>query len=193
LRPQIREELETLLSLDSDDELFHYQCKNEKKIGKFLGGKYSIGCSSGTTSLQFSLTALGIGPGDEVIVPANSYIASALAVTGTGATPRFADVSPDTMLLTSEEIKKQITKNTKAVLPVHLYGQMCNMKKISKLAKNHGLKVVEDAAHAHLAQFDNEYPGRFSDAACYSFFPSKTLGGMFCTCLEETSKLSYLS
>lgn len=177
LRPAIRSELEQVLSLDNDSALFEYQYLGEKEIGRFLGGRHAIGVSSGTAALQFALKALGIGAGDEVITSAHTYIATLLAISATGATAVLIDVKEDTMLMDPDKIAARITPRTKALLPVHLYGQMADMKHIKSIARTHKLIVVEDACQAHLARFDGMLPGILSDAACYSFFPSKNLGG----------------
>lgn len=177
LRSDIRTELEILLSLDTDSDLFKYQYKNEKKIGKILGRGYSIGTSCGTAALQFSLASLGIGEKDEVItVP--SYIATMLSISDTGAKPVLVDIKQDTMLIDTDQICNAITKNTKAIIPVHLYGQMADMEEIKKIAKEYGLYVVEDACQAHLARFKGKLPGSMSDSACYSLFLNKNLGGI---------------
>jgi len=178
MRPEIRKELEVLLSTDSDKELFEYQIKNEKAIGKTLGKGYPVGVSSGTAALQFSLTSLGIGNGDEVLTVPNTFVATALAISNTGAQPRFVDIDNDTMLMDHRLIEDQINGRTKAIIPVHLYGQMTNMHAIKRIAKKKGLSIIEDACHAHRAKFDEKSPGHLSDAACYSFFPSKGLGGI---------------
>jgi dTDP-4-amino-4,6-dideoxygalactose transaminase len=177
LRPAIRRELETVLSLDNDAALFEYQYKGEKEIGRFLGGRHAIGVSSGTAALQFALTGIGIGTGDEVITSAHTYVATLLAISATGATPVLVDVQEDTMLMDADRITERITPRTKAIVPVHLYGQMADLKKISAVARKHELHIIEDACQAHLARFDGRVPGSESDAACYSFFPSKNLGG----------------
>ncbi len=178
LRLDIRKELEVLLSLDTDSELFKYQYKNENQIGKLLGKHYAMGFSSGTAALQFSLIALDIGKGDEVITVPNTYIATLLSISNTGATPVLADVSQDTMLIDADKIEDSITARTRVIMPVHLYGQMANMGEIRKIAKRHGLFVVEDACQAHLARRNGKFPGCMSDAACYSFSLNKSLGGI---------------
>ena len=177
LRGDIRKELEMLLSLDTDSELFKYQYKNEKKIGKFLGKGYSRGTSCGTAALQFSLNGLGIGKGDEVIT-SSSYISTLLSISDTGAKPVLVDILPDTMLMDTDKIYGAITEKTKAILPIHLYGQMCNMDKIMKIAKKNKIAVVEDACQAHLARFNGKLPGSISDSACYSLFLNKNFGGI---------------
>lgn len=178
LKDDLMNELSHLLSIDSDKGLYAYAAKNEKAIGKKLGGGFCIGTNSGTTALQLSLAALGIGKGDEVITMPNTYIATLLAISNTGAKPILVDIAEETMLMDINDIEDKISEKTKAILPVHLYGQMCNMEKIGKISKKHGLKVVEDACHAHLARYSGNPPGAFSDAACYSFFPNKNLGGL---------------
>lgn len=178
LKEDIRKELQELLALDSDKELFGYQYRNERAIGRYLGKGYARGLSSGTTALQFALTGLGVGPGDEVITVPNTYIATALAISNVGATPVFVDVRGDTLLMDLGKLEDRITDKTKAVLPVHLHGQMVDMPRLSKIARKHGLKIIEDAAHAHLARYRKRLPGSQSDAACYSFYLNKALGGI---------------
>jgi dTDP-4-amino-4,6-dideoxygalactose transaminase len=178
LKDEIQKEIDVLLSMDNDSELFHYQHKEEIKIGKWLGGGYATGTDSGTSALHFSLISLGIGPGDEVLTVPNTYIATLLAISSTGARPIFVDVNKDTLLMDSNLIERAISENTKAILPVHLYGQMCDMDAISRIAKKYRIKVVEDACQAHLARNKGKLPGEKSDAACYSFFANKNLGGI---------------
>jgi len=177
LRGDIRKELEILLSLDTDSELFEYQYKNEGKIGKFLGKGHSIGTSCGTAALQFSLKGLGIGKGDEVIT-SSSYISTMLSISDTGAKPVLVDILPDTMLIDTDQIYDAITEKTKAILPVHLYGQMANMDEIMKIVKKNKIRVIEDACQSHLARYNGKLPGSKSDSACYSFFLNKNLGGI---------------
>lgn len=178
IRPRIREELEILLSLDNDYELFRYQYKNERKIGKILGKGHSIGTSSGTAALQFCLTALGVNRNDEVITVPNTHIATLLVISNTGAVPVLVDALQETMLIDAGKIEEKINDKTKAIMPVHLHGHMCDMDGIRKIAKKHSLAIVEDAAQAHLARYDGKLPGSESDAACYSFYTSKNLGGI---------------
>ncbi len=178
LETDIRNELGKVLSLDSDPDLFSYQYKNEKKIGRILGRGHAIGLSSGTAALQFSLACLGIGKGDEVITVPNTYIATLLSISNTGAKPVLVDVNDNTMLIDNEKIEDSITDKTRAIMPVHLYGQMADMKKINKIAEKHNLFTVEDACQAHIARYNGKLPGTYSDSACYSFFPNKGLGGI---------------
>jgi len=178
LREDIRKELELLLSLDIDSELFMYHYKNEKIIGRKLGKGHARGLSCGTAALQLALTGLGIGNNDEVITVPNTYIATLLAISNTGARPVLVDITPNTMLIDVNKIEDAITKHTKAIMPVHLYGQMADMDRIKKIANKHGLYVIEDACQAHMARYNGKLPGSVSDAACYSFFPNKCLGGI---------------
>jgi dTDP-4-amino-4,6-dideoxygalactose transaminase len=137
---------------------------------------YCVGLSSGTAALQLVLTALGIGPGDEVIVPANTFIASAAAVVASGAQPVFVDVDPATLLLGADTVRAAITPRTAAVMPVHLYGQPTNMDAIGAVAEAAGLAVIEDAAQAHGATWNGKVAGSMGIAGCFSFYPGKNLG-----------------
>jgi len=177
LRPAIRAGLQDLLGRDNDEALHDYQFKAEAEIGKRLGKGYAVGTTSGTAALQFSLLSLGIGPGDEVITVPNTYIATALAISNTGAKPVFCDIAKD-LLVDTRAIEEKITHRTKAIIPVHLYGQMADMHRLSSIAKKHSLHVIEDAAHSQLAKCRGRLPGTQSDSACYSFHPSKGLGGI---------------
>src|SRR5215471_7086507 len=147
------------------------------KIAQFCGRKYGIGVASGTDALILGLKACGIGPGDKVIVPSFTFIATADAVSALGATPVFVDIEPDTFNLDPSLIEPLIDANTKAIVPVHLYGQVADMEPILKLAAAHKLKVVEDAAQALGATYDGRRATSFGDVGCISFFPSKNLGG----------------
>ena len=133
-------------------------------------------CGNGTDALYLAMRALGIGPGDEVITVAHTFIASAEAITLTGAAPVFIDVHRDTLLMDVDLIEPAITERTKAIMPVHLYGQPCDMQGINAIAARHNLKVVVDAAQAHGATFEGKRPGALSDVACFSFYPGKNLG-----------------
>jgi dTDP-4-amino-4,6-dideoxygalactose transaminase len=149
----------------------------EEEFAAFCGAKYCVGVASGLDALQLALRAVGVGPGDEVITAANTFIASALAVTHTGATPVLADVREDDFNLDPEAVERAITPRTKAILPVHLYGQPARMDEIRDIARRHGLKVVEDACQAHGARYGAARAGAMSDAGCFSFYPGKNLGG----------------
>ena len=149
----------------------------EGEFGDYLGMKHCIGLNSGLDALILAIRALGIGPGDEVIVPANTYIASVLGITENGATPVFVDADAF-FCLDPERIEAAITPRTKAILPVHLYGQPCDMKDICKLAGKHGLYVVEDCAQAHGARLNGQLTGTFGTIGCFSFYPTKPLGAL---------------
>jgi dTDP-4-amino-4,6-dideoxygalactose transaminase len=137
---------------------------------------HALGVANGTDALQLTLTALGIGPGDEVIVPANTFVATAEAVVLAGATPRFADVCPDTLLLTPGCLEAALTRRTRAVIVVHLYGQMPGMTAICAAADKAGIAVIEDAAQAHGADWQGRRAGSIGVAGCFSFYPGKNLG-----------------
>lgn len=151
--------------------------KFEKACADFLGCDFALGVSSGTDALLIALMALEIGHGDEVIVPTYSFFATAGVVSRLGATPVFADIDPVTFNLDPVEFEKKITPKTKAVVPVHLYGQSADMDRIMEIAKKHNIKVVEDAAQAISTQYkDGSCVGSIGDIGCFSFFPSKNLG-----------------
>ncbi|KAF0144403.1 MAG: aminotransferase DegT/DnrJ/EryC1/StrS family [Nitrospirae bacterium] len=148
----------------------------EKKISDYHGVAAAIGVASGTDALHLSLDALGIGEGDEVITTPFTFFATAEAVIYTGATPVFVDAEPDTLNIDVNLIEKKITKKTKAIIPVHIFGHPADMEEIKKLAKKHKLKVIEDCAQAFGAAINNKKVGSFGDAGCFSFYPSKNLG-----------------
>jgi dTDP-4-amino-4,6-dideoxygalactose transaminase len=150
----------------------------EREFAAFCGTRHAIGVSNGTDALHLALAACGIGPGDEVITVPNTYIATAFAITYVGATPVLVDVQPDTYNMNPELLEAAITERTKAILPVHLYGQPCDMDPILAIAKRHGLRVIEDDAHAHGAFYHGASTGSFGDIGCFSFYPTKTMGAM---------------
>lgn len=150
----------------------------EKAFAEYCGSKYCVGTGNGLDALMLALKALEIGVGDEVIVPSNTYIATALAVTYVGATPIFVEPDIRTFNIDSSGIEEKITDKTKAIMPVHLYGQPCDMEPIIKLAKKHNLYVVEDCAQAHGAVYKENKVGTFGDAAGFSFYPGKNLGAL---------------
>ncbi|HEX2078548.1 MAG TPA: DegT/DnrJ/EryC1/StrS family aminotransferase [Longimicrobium sp.] len=149
----------------------------EEEFAAFCGAKHCVGVASGLDALQLALRAVGVGPGDEVITAASTFIASALAVTHTGATPVLADVREDDFNLDPEAVERAITPRTRAILPVHLYGQPARMDEIRDIARRHGLRVVEDACQAHGARYGAARTGAMGDAGCFSFYPGKNLGG----------------
>jgi dTDP-4-amino-4,6-dideoxygalactose transaminase len=148
----------------------------ERAWAAYCGVPHVVGVGNGTDALRLVLTALGIGAGDEVIVPANTFVATAEAVVLAGATPRFADVSPATLLLTPEELESAVTAATRAVIVVHLYGQMPDMDALCHAAARAGLTVIEDAAQAHGATWRARRAGSIGMAGCFSFYPGKNLG-----------------
>jgi len=148
----------------------------EEMFASYQRARYCVGASSGTGALYLALLALGIGPGDEVITVPNSFIATAEAVTQTGAQVVFVDVDPKSYTMAPNLVEAAITPRTRAILPVHLYGQMADMDQILEIASKHGLAVVEDAAQAHGAEYRGKRAGEISHSACFSFFPTKNLG-----------------
>lgn len=149
----------------------------EISFAEYMGAKYCIGVNSGLDALILAVRALEIGPGDEVIVPANTYIASVLGITENGATPVF--VEPDAFYnIDVEKIEEAITDRTKAILPVHLYGQSADMKAICTIADKYGLFVIEDCAQSHGAKFQNKYTGTWGSIGCFSFYPTKPMGAL---------------
>lgn len=150
----------------------------EKAFADYCGVEHCIGCGNGLDALMLALKALGVGAGDEVLVPSNTYIATALAVTYTGATPVFVEPDIRTYNIDPMRLEAALTERTKAVMPVHLYGQSCDMGPIMAFAKKHGLYVVEDCAQAHGATYNGRKIGTFGDAAGFSFYPGKNLGAL---------------
>lgn len=155
-----------------DEEFAQYLNKDGAKSGEKL---FVQGVNNGTSALHCALAALGIGPGDEVIVPANTYIASAWGVTYTGATPVFVDCTEDTWEIDASKIEERITDKTKAILGVHLYGQPFDFGAVKKIADKYNLFVVEDCAQAHGAKFEGKTVGTLGDLGCFSFYPGKNL------------------
>lgn len=148
----------------------------EQKFAKYTGTEYCIGVGNGTDALELILKALNIGNGDEVIVPAVSWIATAEAVSNVGAEPVFADIKPDDYTINPTDVVNKITHKTKAVIPVHLYGCPCDMDNLGEIAQKNNLYIIEDCAQAHGAEFKGQKVGTFGIASAFSFFPSKNLG-----------------
>lgn len=148
----------------------------EHEFAAYVGVEHCIACANGTDAIEMALKALGIGQGDEVIVPALTWISTAGAVSNVGAEPVFADVLPGERTIDPAEIKRKITSKTKAIIPVHLYGLPARMPDILAIAKSHNLKVIEDCAQAHGAAIDGKAVGTFGDVATFSFYPGKNLG-----------------
>ncbi|MCY6483558.1 DegT/DnrJ/EryC1/StrS family aminotransferase [Clostridium aestuarii] len=151
--------------------------KLEAEIAEYTGTKYGIGVANGTDALMLTLKALGIGEGDEVITTPFTFFASAETTSVVGATPVFADIEKDTLCIDCDSIEKNITKKTKAIIPVHIFGQMCDMDRIMEIAEKHNLVVIEDACQAIGAQYKGKKAGSIGHVGCYSFFPTKNLGG----------------
>lgn len=148
----------------------------EKSFATFCNTQYALGVNNGTTALHLAMLALGIGVGDEVIIPANTFIATAWGVSHAGATPVFVDCNPDTWEIDITKIEEKITPKTKAIIGVHLYGQPFDIDGVKAICEKHNLKFVEDAAQAQGAQYKGEPIGGFGDMACFSFYPGKNLG-----------------
>src|SRR3989344_459908 len=148
----------------------------EKEFARLIGVKFAISVGSGLSALELGIKSLNLGKGDEILVPVNSFIASALAVSLTGATPVLVDCMEDTFNIDVKKAEKAITKRTKAIMPVHLYGQVADMVSILKLAQKHNLYVIEDACQAHGASFKKKMAGSFGTFGAFSFYPGKNLG-----------------
>ena len=148
----------------------------EGEFAAYCGVKHAIGCANGLDALKLIIQAYGFGPGDEIIAPANTYIASLIAISANGATPVLVEPDPKTLLIDPAKIEERVTPRTKAIMVVHLYGRTCEMSAISPLARKHGLKVIEDCAQAHGAFSDGRRAGNLGDAAGFSFYPGKNLG-----------------
>lgn len=149
-----------------------------KEFAQWNDMKYAVGVANGMDALYLALCALGIGPGDDVIIPGNTFIATALAVSQVGANVIVVDPNPRTCNIWKEGLEEVLTPNTKAIIPVHLYGQMAQMDDVMEFAKKHDLKVVEDCAQAHGATFKGKKAGTYGDVGCFSFYPGKNLGAL---------------
>ena len=163
--------------ISSSQFILGEECRKfEEEFAQFIGVKYAVGVGNGLSALELGMRALGIGEGDEVITPANSYIASTSAIFFTGAKPVLVDCLEDTFNIDIRKAEKLITKKTKAIMPVHLYGQIADMSSILKLARKYKLYIIEDACQAHGALLKNKSAGSFGDIAAFSFYPGKNLG-----------------
>ena len=154
------------------DELENF----ERGFAKYICAKYAVGVNSGSDAIFLGLKALGLEKNDEVITVSHSFISTADGVVRTGAQPVFIDIDPDTYCMDPEKIEEKITKKTKAILPVHLYGHPADMKPIMDIAADHNLFVVEDACQAHGALYDGKKVGSLGDIGCFSFYPTKNMG-----------------
>jgi dTDP-4-amino-4,6-dideoxygalactose transaminase len=155
-----------------------YVDKFESMFAALMERKYCVSCANGTDSLYIGMIALGIKPGDEVIAPAHSWISTTETISQAGGKVIFCDTNPETFTIDPTLIESKITSNTVGIIPVHLYGQPADMDPIMKIAKKHGLWVLEDCAQAHLARYKGRLVGTFGDAASFSFYPGKNLGAM---------------
>ncbi len=149
----------------------------EQSFADNVGTRHAIGCNSGTDALILALRAIGVGPGDEVITCAFSFFATAEAISAVGATPIFVDVDPETFLIDLNQIEAAITGSTRALMPVHLFGRPVDMTRLMDIASRHRLRVIEDCAQATGATWQDQAVGSFGDVGCFSFFPTKNLGG----------------
>ncbi len=168
--------------------------KLEAYAANYLGVKHAIGVASGTDALMLALKALDVSSGHEVITTPFTFVATAEAIAYCGATPVFVDIDPGTFNINTSQVESKITKKTKVILPVHLYGQASNMSDIAVLAKKHKLNVVEDCAQAIGAKYEEKHVGSFGDVGCFSFFPTKNLGcfgdgGLVTTNSDETAEM----
>jgi len=167
----------------------------EKKFAEYVGCKYAIATTSGTTALHLGLLSLGISKDDEVIVPSFSFIASANSILFCNAKPVFCDVNQETFNIEINKIENLITGKTKAIMPVHLYGQPVDIRLISDIAEDHDLKVIGDACQAHGAKYNGKMIGSFGDVECFSFYPTKNMttgeGGMITTNSQEIAERAY--
>lgn len=191
---EITEVSRILLSgnLAQGPEVVHF----EKEFSTYHQDTRAIATNAGTSALHISLLALGIGEGDEVIVPSFTFAATANAVKLTGAVPVFADIEPTYFCLDPEDVRSRITPRTKAIIPVHLYGQISSMKTLAEIANQFDLKIIEDAAQAHFAELNGVRAGLWGDAAAFSFYPTKNMtsgeGGMVLTKNEDIERLCRL-
>jgi dTDP-4-amino-4,6-dideoxygalactose transaminase len=175
----IREELAAVWQRVLDSAAFAggpFVADFEKKFASFCGCQFALGVGSGTAALLLALRGLGVGAGDEVITTPNTFIATAEAISFCGATPVFVDVDPQTYTMDPNLLESVITPRTKAIIPVHLYGQPADMDPILALAQRHGLLVIEDACQAHGAEYKGRGAGSLGQAGCFSFYPGKNLG-----------------
>ena len=194
--PQIgKEEIEAVVKVMKSGGLTHglgsgpRVTEFEKSFAKFVKTKHAIAMNSGTAALHSSLTAAGVGHGDEVFLPSFTFVATAEVVVMTGAKPVFVDINSDTYTISPKAIERAITKKTKAIMPVDLYGLPADMKPIKEIANKHELKIIEDSAQAHGATYTGKPVGTFADVACWSFYGSKNMttgeGGMLTTNNDE--------
>jgi dTDP-4-amino-4,6-dideoxygalactose transaminase len=176
---KIRSEIDAAIAKTVDSAMFilgQTVADFETDVAKYHGVKYAVGVASGTDALHLALRAIGVKEGDEVLTTPFTFVATAESITYTGAKPVFVDIDPETFNIDPSKIKAKITKKTKAIIPVHLYGQAADMDSIMKIAKEHGLKVIEDSAQAIGAKIGDKHVSTIGDAGCLSYFPTKNLG-----------------
>src|SRR5438105_3172337 len=175
LRPEIQAAIDRIFA-SSDfvqgQEVRHF----EGEFAAYCGTSHAVACGNGTDALELALWALGVGPGDEVITVSHTFAATAEAIARCGALPRFVDVDPESLLMDVTRLEAAITKRTRAIIPVHLYGSCVDMRAVMAVARRHGLKVIEDAAQAQGALSRGVKAGASADAGCFSFYPGKNLG-----------------
>ena len=197
----IKEEILDAVSRVFDSGHFvggEYVDKFEEEFARYAGAKYAVGVSSGTSALELVLKAADIGPGDEVIVPANSFFATAEAVSNIGAVPVFADVDPKTFHLDVAAVERRISKKTRAIIPVHLYGHAMDLTELERICAHHRLELIEDAAQAHGVGRKGATVGASGRLTCFSFYPGKNLGAygdagaITCNDLDRVQKLRIL-
>jgi len=166
--------------------------KFESDFSSIIGGKYTVTTSNGTTALHLALLAAGIGPGDEVIVPAFTFVAPANVTIQTGAKPVFVAIDPQTWCIDADEVRKAITPSTRAIIPVHVYGNVCEMDTLVRIAEDSGIYIIEDTAEAVFSKYRGRYAGSFGNLGCFSFQATKTIttgeGGAVVTDDEELHK-----
>jgi dTDP-4-amino-4,6-dideoxygalactose transaminase len=175
IRPEIQAAIERVL--DSQHFILGPEVEElEREVARYCGATFAIGVTSGTDAILIALMALGVGPGDEILTSPQTFVATATCIARLGATATFIDIEPGTFNVDVSQLERQITKRTKAIVPIHLFGQMADMRAIMQIAENHGIPVVEDAAQAIGAKRDGLQAGSAGALGCLSFFPSKNLG-----------------
>ncbi|MCP4724884.1 MAG: DegT/DnrJ/EryC1/StrS family aminotransferase [bacterium] len=192
----IKDEIDPVIKEVIDNTAFikgRFLQEFEEAFAAYSGTKYAVGASSGTTAIHLALLGLGLEPGDEVITVANTFIGTTEPITHSGCTIKLMDVDPVYYNMDTSLIEEAITPKTKAIIPVHLYGQMVDMEKVCQTASKHNLAVIEDSAQAIGAEYKGKRPGNYGDAACFSFYPGKNLGaygdgGIVITNNEEAAK-----
>lgn len=181
MHSEIREEILKKFTEVYDSGWFikgHEVTQFEKEFAQFCNAEHCVGVGNGLDAIYLALKALEISDGDEVIIPSNTFIATALAVSYAGATPVLVDPSPNTYNMCINGLEEAVTSKTKAIIPVHLYGQAADMDEIITFATKHNLKIIEDCAQAHGAKYKNKHVGTFGDIGCFSFYPGKNLGAL---------------